>query len=504
MGSVLSERPGSGIGQQQYTTVGSVWQPQSLPMQPPVRRGRTVKSEIPGMPIAGSYETSSPHYYSPLQQNFDRAVSPAQTPSPYLRLDLLPQVRSEADVEEAGPKGAIMSRSGASFVPYPSPGFPDKQVNENQKPGEDRQSNQNTDYQDEDEEQNTLIRMSTKTLTNLASYPNPMQKGAQKILTKARQAPPSNMQHHASGSSNENGGSVPPYSLGSRSVRSDSVATENVFQSDRTDEYRLRNQLLKPNYLNTAASDTREHDTYPAVLSRGPGAPRPLTAGPPGQRHFQPSAYPPMNGSQKNIEYGPFDDGPYRFPSSPAFQSPQHAYPFPQQPFVPYVSEGQNDKSKIIDTLTAEEARRFYRYGQLPSNFNYDTEPLPDDWAEQRLREVAAANGDPYLLQQSYAYEKTHKDKVNQDFYAGKNLISKDLFDAIEKEGQGSTPDTSKPLINARADGKVDKKFIPIIKANEIPTHEHAAPLLALLYRTLADRPGNPSRSKPSEYNTSR
>ncbi|KAI0149563.1 hypothetical protein GGR57DRAFT_225260 [Xylariaceae sp. FL1272] len=64
----------------QYTTVGSVYTPQTRPLQPPVRRGRTAKALF-------QFKTESPMssaqlQYTPLQQNSERAVSPPRAVVP--------------------------------------------------------------------------------------------------------------------------------------------------------------------------------------------------------------------------------------------------------------------------------------------------------------------------------------------------------------------------------------------------------------------------------------
>ncbi|KAI1137471.1 hypothetical protein F5Y05DRAFT_387329 [Hypoxylon sp. FL0543] len=389
-----------------------------------------------------------------------------------------------------------------------------------------------------------LKEMSTKTLTNLASYPNPMQKAAQQILTRARQAPPS-MQQQAPDSMQDTRGLLPPYGSGPRNIHSDPATMGSQLQSDRTDEYGL-NRPFRPFNQHTSEFTMRERDSYPAVLSKGPGAPLPLTAGPPGQRQLQPSAFNPMNTLQKesstfgsnawrnespefaystnpwakNAEPSrgvePYANVPRTHPNPP-FQASRPTQPGPQKPTQLYMNDGfpsyqpsamnqsktkdHNSSSKIVDTLTYEEAKKFYPNG-FPADFNYDTQPVPDNWAELRLKEVEDEKHKNQLsFQQRPEFQTARKERLRRNFYAGGNMISKDLDVAIHEENSRNIARALGSPLNEpeRPAGRIVNRHLSVEEANEIPTHEHAKPLLSVLYQSMAAQ-REMAPSPPSPY----
>lgn len=331
---------------QQFTTAGTVWQPQPTPLQPPVRRGRTLKTL---MQDSYPYEDSSPfspssfestfppdadnnknngnfsrenglaststsannfpstpkglsstnnfpsaadtfnfssadkHYshYSPLQQNFDRAVRPSSPKRPGAFTQWLSEVEREDDSE-------FLSRPRTMPMPTYYPPTPDaqghvqaqnqalaKRAEANSQRGVEEHAMGDGTFSVTPEQFMKLNNMSTQTLNNLASYTNPHQKAAQQILSRARQAPSTpSAQRQVSGG------------------------------STRTDENIMPNQPFGPGSAHSAHLTPTTRDPY---LSRGPGAPQPLAAGPPGQRHFRPSAleqpaFNPQNVWQKSSE----------------------------------------------------------------------------------------------------------------------------------------------------------------------------------------------------------
>ncbi|KAI0839554.1 hypothetical protein F5Y06DRAFT_265680 [Hypoxylon sp. FL0890] len=422
-------------------------------------------------------------------------------------------------------------------------GLVQQQVGANDRRGVDEGS-EDSKVTDEDAEINLKLKeMSTKTLTNLASYPNPMQKAAQQILTRARQAPPS-MHQQASDSMQDTRGLLPPCGPGLRNIHSDPATMGSQLQSDRVDEYGL-NRPFRTYNLNASEVTTRERDSYPAVLSRGPGAPLPLTAGPPGQRQHQSSTFNPMNTLSKesseftystnpwakNTEYSrgvePYDDVPRTQPYTP-FQSQRPTQPGPQQPSQLYMNDGfpsyqpsamnkakskeYNSSSKIVDTLTYEEAKKFYPNG-FPADFNYDTQPIPDNWAELRLKEVEEEEKrkNQISFQQRPEFQDARKARLHRSFYAGNDMINKDLDMAVHEQ---SSRNVARALGSTfrepeRPAGKVVNRHLSAEEANEIPTHEHAKPLLSVLYQSMATQPEMtpntylPKRDGPAQHNDS-
>ncbi|KAI1417458.1 hypothetical protein F5Y13DRAFT_152871 [Hypoxylon sp. FL1857] len=361
-----------------------------------------------------------------------------------------------------------------------------------------------------------------------------MQKAAQQILMRARQAPPSTQQQ-ASDSLQDARSLLPPYATGLRHIHSDPTTMGSQLQSDRVDEYGL-NRPFRSFNLNTSEVTTREHDSYPAVLSKGPGAPLPLTAGPPGQRQYNPSTFNPMNTLQKesstfnptnvwqkesseftysaspwakSAEHSriePYDDIPRTQPYP--LQSQRSMQPGPQQPAQLYMNDGPpsyqtsamnkgkakefSSSSKIVDTLTLEEAKKFYPNG-FPADFNQDTQPVPDNWVELRLKEVEEEEKrrNQISFQQTPEFQSARKARLHRNFYSGNDMINKDFDMAVHEQNSrniaralGSTfKEPERPA------GRVVNRHLSIEEAKEIPTHEHAKPLMSVLYQSMATNP---------------
>ena len=242
--------PGSRSGGQRvYTTVGSVYNGNVTPLQPPTRRGRmnrqgfmhnspTPDGSLGFSPavlsslreLSGSPESIGrrAHHYSPLQQNYDRAATPALDKSQ-------PQI-----------PGLVMSVPGMRSGNMPTPasvtlgGLKQAQIGFVGSNGADMEMVSSEDA--------LAARFNVKGLTNLASYPNPMQQTARKALAKARTA-----------------------NVGINRV--DALPSISHASSDLTRERQV---------LGLLGNNT---------LANGPGAPLPLTAGPPGLRQYKPSTF---------------------------------------------------------------------------------------------------------------------------------------------------------------------------------------------------------------------
>ncbi|KAI1098930.1 hypothetical protein F4804DRAFT_102050 [Jackrogersella minutella] len=369
-----------------------------------------------------------------------------------------------------------------------------------------------------------LLRMSTNSLTNLASYGNPMQKAAQKVLTQARQAPAS-LRRQDSDTAQDTRGLLPPPGFGSglRYARSDPLTVERLLQSERINEPGPPNRPIRALNMNSSEFVPRERDVYPTVLSKGPGAPLPLTAGPPGHRQFQSSAFNPANtwqkGSpalnnsvnqwQKNFDQprniDSFEGGPPRPQQYPPYQPHRPMQPLNQQPTAPYPSRPtstlqtavmnkgrENSSTKVVDTLTYEEAQKFFPNG-FPSEFNYNTQPIPDNWAELRLQELEEEEKrkNQISVQQTPGFQASHRAKLLKDFYSGNDMINKEFEMAVHEKNSrdiaravGSTFKESE-----KAAGKIVNRRLSNDEVDRIPTHEHAKPLLSVMYQSLTNNP---------------
>ncbi|CAN8100109.1 unnamed protein product [Discula destructiva] len=311
-------RQGSNTSQQAtYTTAGTVYKPPTAPtLQPPARRGRaarwppaaTADLSVFNSSVAGGLPRSryrSPpttasilKHYTPLQQNHDRAVDPTQrTPisgseprratsgdsSTMSLSSTLPRQLLNDNLS----KSITCNDCGEQFQTMESANFHIR-VSGHEKISEQdsgTKANEETDRRDgdyfsqtnDDKDEEDLAQFnnySVKTLTNLASYPNPSQRIAQKCLDRARetfrQAPGDSRPTSRSSSRPGFDGAAAPASAyfggGSGGGRDSSMYYSRV----------PRNLYM--------TSSTRS-----SVLSNGPGAPQPLTAGPPGQRQYKPS-----------------------------------------------------------------------------------------------------------------------------------------------------------------------------------------------------------------------
>jgi hypothetical protein len=413
-----------------YTTVGSIYNPSSAPLQPPARRGRAVKwplhadltiakSALLGASFAG--EPGSPPsvlpplHYSPLQQNYDRAVSPVTTPNTLART-----------------ASSTLSASAMDLAKH-----------------DDADMSSQSDQEDEEEEEHGNVdltkQMSVKTLTNLASYENPMQRAAQKMLSRARTLPLSN----------------------TRNTRSDPVHPENLLQSDGASDISLKSFNFN----------------YDTILAKGPGAPRPLTAGPPGLRqHKSLTTDAPAIASQvaaaAHVKTAAALPNVLRATSRQSQNSSQlEAATSQAQPTTALLSAFNSDlaaPSKMIDTLTAEEASKYYPKG-LPNNFSYQTKK------------------DGGLLRPPSRDLQARREKTNQLWYAGNEMLCKTMDIAIAEKNHEDlkrTLDIATPRTDERSlRAGVPNRKMSVQEAIATPTKAHAAPLLSLAFQTLINHP---------------
>lgn len=282
-GSLSARQPGP-----TYTTAGTIYDPSSSqPLQPPTRRGRSLKwnsglppdltllpksllSALPLHPHASTRAAAPSLQYSPLQQNYDRAVSPG-----------IESLKPSVD--------GVAAQTPRTFTANMRM----------EAPSDQQKRSELSDDEDEESElrMKPLLNMPVKSLHNLASYPNPNQKIAQKVILRGVR---SNL-----GSSSLSG----PEGYGSRfaSTRDEdnSRQRESAFHAglkppvvDLADKRSTQDlQFVNHGQMraslhrsNTEGSLSEEQNSY-TTLASGPGAPRPLTAGPPGQRQYRPSTF---------------------------------------------------------------------------------------------------------------------------------------------------------------------------------------------------------------------
>lgn len=278
----------STAAQPTYTTAGTIYNPSSSqPLQPPTRRGRSLKwtsggaysdlSLLPRSLLASLQAKSngriSPYptaQYTPLQQNYDRAAHPISK-SGYVD-DMT--CRWSGTLASPGPE----SDETMSYV------------------ASDRDHDEDDEEEEDDEGMdNIMMNMTVKSLHNLASYPNPNQKKAQKALLRPVK-PRLNLQNTAGANDMQVQPWDPrpsPDSLYDRSwvkprhSNSDSVTSQLMAKAELQSIMRRGQREGPTPPPNSEGSE--HHASWLAHL--GLGAPRPLTAGPPGQRQYRASTF---------------------------------------------------------------------------------------------------------------------------------------------------------------------------------------------------------------------
>ncbi|KAK3363641.1 hypothetical protein B0T25DRAFT_596974 [Lasiosphaeria hispida] len=480
-----------------YTTVGSVYNPHATtPLQPPTRRPRTRRFQSPldepfqfpnallsALPASGlsatertpdleSRAVDSVPQYSPLKQNDDRAVSPMTEQEKAIFASLrmpIPTIRSGNLPPPSGPALGL----GIS----------------------DKQSNTVVGDSDSAASEDTLAssHFTVKGLTNLASYPNPMQRAAQKTLARARAANVaafSRVNNTPNTLPSNNIGCVPPH-----------------FGRDRV--------------TGTASTAT--------------GTPQPLTAGPPGQRQFRPSTFDaairalsldpensPLESSASNLGFQPNSDtistyshpftgedsGPFgsvrrwaldaqtvflnphasasRGTSSPAFSN---SYSRPVT-MAPVANPEDKEKRAIHDTLPADRIRQYFPK-ELPPDYSGRHCPVADNWYEMYpLSEKKFPQTSPEAISE-------RQRKINRAFYAGTEGLTKNtdrvardhdnccLKNKIGVIGEGRERFKTSSAEKKGYDGKPNLPHLSVEDAVRMDHRLHAEPLLNMAFATL-------------------
>lgn len=314
-----------------------------------------------------------------------------------------------------------------------------------------------------------LRQMSVKSLTNLASYPNPMQKNAQRLLSRARPL-----------AASTNMGPV------LRAARSDPVVVTNLLQSDGVSEH---------DYSSAKGS------TFSTILSKGLGAPQPLKAGPPGLRQAKSTTLDHRRGYttlDRHVAASSYDDPM----SSNAIR--QHRYAHEREPSPSHIGDNSASvhamlglskaPSKITDSLTEEEARQYY-HDSLPINFNTAVKPIMKDWTEAYpLNELGVSKDPSRILKLRQAEADAH-------WYSGNEMFNKTIDQAIWEKQHRDFQRTVGVIGGERkqAKRKPDNRKLTVHEANSLPLSDHAAPLLSMAFQTLINHPefgDNPSLPK--------
>ncbi|KAK4232336.1 hypothetical protein QBC38DRAFT_352567 [Podospora fimiseda] len=457
-----------------YTTVGSIYNPNATAqIQPPTRRPRTrryphpldspgfgLESELlSSLPLKESAPVTPPttasvfQQYTPLQQNYDRAVNPAET--------------NPTDLERS-----VLSSLGMPLPTIRSGNLPPPS---------------GLDDDDSVASEDTLAtsRINVKGLTNLASYPNPMQKAAQKALARAR---PANLS--------------------------------------------LSRPKTPPSLTYTGFSRERMPPTHTAAASVTTGAPQPLTAGPPGRRERRPGAFEdairaarfeklseeaPGPSSMRAgymprssaVGYGTTYDSVKN--SSQSFPSLNNEFPVAHGPISqgiarPPAAKQSNSPTTPIAQLIGSDGhyRRVYDaapVGQDVQTYTNSSNYVElgrrrgedDDWYTQSV--IAAARQEDPFSRSIDPVE--HRRQLNCAFYAGTKGLVKDisqveheyhyrrLVDKIGVIGGERHRLGDSHIDSLGEDGKVQLRPLSIKEASQMPESEHVKPLLSLAYAAM-------------------
>ncbi|KAG6038818.1 hypothetical protein E4U41_003624 [Claviceps citrina] len=335
-----------------YTTAGTIYKPSSSqPLQPPTRRGRSLKwpmgssmhAELAALPktslselkTSGGNSYSALQQYTPLQQNYDRAVSPfssqdhmqAKMPAdvPGIQLSNMSTLQSFGMFEPRTQGGPMKNGKNVLSGNY-SDGDDGDNDDDDDDDDDDGGDGDDEDEDDEDDDDgannNALKNLPVQSLKHLASYSNPTQKAAQKAFqrgSRARQCVISS----SMGSASSNSPPCVPTDKGKGIA-----ATKQLLESEYYALRRAQHDVLS----NVDGVWSTRNSTPAPAPSEPPRAksagievsmssqrhisgniiPMPLTAGPPGQRQFRPLNFekalkalnvqsPPVRGLEEEI-----------------------------------------------------------------------------------------------------------------------------------------------------------------------------------------------------------
>jgi len=407
----------------------------------------------------------APHY-SPLQQNYDRAVSPSEEEENSFLAEVgmsAPSIRS-GNLPPTGLgilHGTSVKQSSTAF------GDSDSVVSEDAL---------------------ASSRITVKGLTNLASYPNPVQKAAQNTLARARTA------------------NLP-------------------FQRSDT-----------PLSVYGAPGLSKER-----VVSGGTGVigtPQPLTAGPPGQRQFRPSTF---EGAARALGRDQENPSPTLVPDAGEYQpdlAPSGPYP---ASLVEFFTSENIGTTKSTDGSTQSHKEIYHTdnvfgiqraFGhtfpdeyiqshmavdphlsptskkQAERRIPYDTEPAqgvakyyPNGFAKDLGRKSRAMSeydyGDYSSSQRTHGTASELPADMNRRFYAGTGALAKSLDQVVREHencslknkigviGEGRDRFRTPHANRTGRDSQVLLPHLSVEQANNTHDSLHAEPLVSMAFATL-------------------
>ncbi|PHH76228.1 hypothetical protein CDD80_1714 [Ophiocordyceps camponoti-rufipedis] len=449
-----------------YTTAGTIYRPgASQPLQPPARRGRATKlpltsshtefmllprSVIAGLasrsPRLGSGVRPQPQY-TPLQQNYDRAVSPLndhdhmglnmaiQMPricpdNPSAPLSFLLADKDDGDKVKAKVKTIADFYTAESCVSVVADNGGDD------KDDDDVDDKTNKNLMDNGLESTSEPLMSMRPLRNmnvpsivsLGSYPNPMRRTARTFLRQS---------------------SRPSFTVTEtlaaplEEAKTTSTGLLRPSQADASDIGSPFTRLLPaavPNGDEGASSPTT------STLGTGSGVPMPLTAGPPGQRQYRPSTFESTIRALKTRTSFAKDDGD-TLAALVAASEEERSLP---RPFVPVAMSP-------LDYATADSALDLGRDRYVPGTDRVSDEAL-------QLR----------------------RERIDEVWYAGTGYLGMSARDVMAESAQRRKPHPYGAIGDGRPKKtKTEYGHIEVDEANSTPLSEDMAPLLNVALATL-------------------
>ncbi|KAM5346845.1 hypothetical protein ACJ41O_009850 [Fusarium nematophilum] len=504
-----------------YTTAGTPYNPSTCqPLQPPARRGRSLKwgihtsglsllpkSVLATLPLKIGSNTASLPQYSPLQENYDRPSSPLNEPD-HVCINMSAQVPHLGSSATPSPLNSLFSET-------------------------ERDTLSDADGSEESSDDcelgmDLLLNMTVKSLHNLASYSNPNQKAAQKALRGIRPA-----LNGMGGTSRSDGPSTPMNrSTGPRDIFQTNTASPVILrpaqpeellsgflQDDafwNPDENHLSNKGPKTFDPAVGGSTSRGPGKFSsATLSSGPGAPRPLTAGPPGQRQYRPSTFETTfkalqtNAPGQSISQDEDEDvlmitrqtlrqagidNVGTEPTSPLFTGPISRSPQPPPTSLAKSMTSSRDRLAGINAARDVDSSAYpfsdgnQRPGSMAtSSWTWPPPPAPGCWASswEHIQTRYAAE-----TRQLAAREiATRNERLNRAWYAGADFLTATPEDVAFQYQQRSK---AKPAFGVIGDGRPSKnrnqyRPMEINDANRMSVADHAAPLLNMAFASVQE-----------------
>lgn len=365
--------------------------------------------------------------------------------------------------------------------------------------------------EEEEEELTRMSNYSVKTLTSLASYPNPHQKMSQRALDRARET------FKAAAEASR---PISP-AISRQGLDGSGVPASSYFSREGSECF------IRVSRNTHISSSTRS-----SVLSSGPGAPQPLTAGPPGQRQYKASTLegpfraiqastqktPPSTVDEAHFNTNTSDMGPQPLvnisgpPHSPeqtaqlrtldALQTSQLSGQTPRvigrnfpwgsvYPPIPWLREPQ-------ETRSIDQIKQYYPNGIAPRYNPKKFVSVPEDNSDLPI--ILHPHSPPSSMTTSEALNRDDTRHRTALYLAMYDLMKpwderlEDLRTKVHNNELGLDDLTVRTV--ARQDEMIaavyrtplwEPENISVDLFNEMETYEAAQPLLRMAYSTLAN-----------------